>query len=93
MHNRAVAGASEVRCHLLGPLIWRVQCMRPAHSVVVVCLHTAQLIQPLGEKLGGFQLRKARKWGHLVVTALERALGRRAVVADDQVDERVIQDI
>ncbi len=29
--------------------------------------------------------------GHLVEGALERALGRRAVVADDEVDERVVE--
>ena len=30
---------------------------------------------------------------HLVEGALERALGRRAVVADDQVDQRVVEDV
>ena len=31
--------------------------------------------------------------GHLVEGALQRAFGRRAVVADDQVDQRVVEDV
>ena len=37
-------------------------------------------------------MRKAGQRRHLVETALQRAFGRGAVVADDQVDQGVLQD-
>ena len=48
MHDRPVAGAAEVRGHLLGPLVRRVHGVRPAHRIVVVRLRAAELVQPFG---------------------------------------------
>ena len=92
VHNGAVAGAAEVRGDLLGPLVGRVHGVRPAHRVVVVGLDPAELVESLRQKLGGLQLRKARERSHLVEAALERTFRRGAVVADDQIDQRVFQD-
>jgi len=36
VHDRSVAGAASMRGHLLGPLIRRAQCVRPADGIVVV---------------------------------------------------------
>ena len=66
--------------------------VRPAHRVVVVGLDPAELVQSLRQELGGLQLREAREWRHLVEGALERTFRRGAVVADDQVDQRVVQN-
>ena len=92
MHDGAVAGAAEVRGDLLGPLVGRVHGVCPSHRVVVVGLDPAELVQSLRQKLGGLQLREARQWSHLVEAALERTLRRGAVVADDQINQRVFQN-
>ena len=47
VHDRPVARAAPMRGNLLGPLVRRIQGMRPAHSVVVVRFRSAQLVQPL----------------------------------------------
>jgi hypothetical protein len=44
-------------------------------------------------ELGGFELRPAVEVRHLVERALQGALGRGAVVADDAEDQRVVEDV
>ena len=67
--------------------------MRPAHGVVVVGFRPAELVVPLHEEFRRLEGRQAVEVGHLVVGAVQRALGRGAVVADDVVDERVVEDV
>ncbi len=92
VHDRAVAGAAPVRGHLLGPLIGRIHGMRPAHRIVVVRFDPAELVEVGVQELGRFQVVEAGNRHHLVVGALERSLGRGAVVPDDHVDQRVLQN-
>ena len=92
VHDRAVAGAAPVRGHLLGPLVRRAQRVRPADRVVVVGLRGAEVVDLGQQELGGLDARHAVERGHLVEAAVERALGRGAVVADDVVDQRVVED-
>jgi hypothetical protein len=44
------------------------------------------------QELDRLDPRHAVQRAHLVETAVDRALGRRAVVADDQVDQRILED-
>ena len=48
VHDEAVAGAAEVRGHLLGPLVRRIQRQRPTHRGDGVRVGAADLID-LGE--------------------------------------------
>ncbi len=91
VHDRAVAGAAPVRGDLLGPLVRRVHRVRPADRVVVVGLRRAELVDPLGHELGRLQRAGAVERDQLVEAAVHAALGARAVVADDVVDERVLE--
>ena len=93
VHDGAVARAAPVRGDLLGPLVGRVHRVRPAHGVVVVGFRPAELVEPRHQELRGLQSGQAVEVGHLVEGAVERALGRGAVVADDVVDERVVEDV
>ena len=90
-HDRAVAGAAPVRGDLLGPLVGRVHRVRPADRVVVVGLGRAELVEHRGHELRRLELGHRVEVRHLVEGAVERALGRGAVVADDHVDERVVE--
>ena len=90
--DRAVARAAPVRGDLLGPLVRRVHRVRPAHGVVVVGLRGAELVDALGHELGRLQRGGAVEVDQLVEAAVQAALGARAVVADDVVDERVAED-
>ena len=90
--DRAVAGAAPVRGDLLRPLVRRAHRVGPADRVVVVGVRAAEVVQPLDHELGRLQLGGAVEVDHLVVGAVDRALGRGAVVADDVVDERVVED-
>ena len=92
VHDRAVARAAPVRRHLLGPLVGRVHRVRPADRVVVVGIRPAEEVDLRREELGRFDVRHAVQRRHLVEAAVRRAFGRRAVVADDQVDQRVVED-
>ena len=92
MHDRSVARAAKVRGDLLGPLVGRAHRVRPADRIVIVRFGAAELVQSLGQKLRGLQVRKAGQRRHLVEAALQRTFGRSAVVADDQVDQRVVED-
>ena len=91
VHDGAVAGAAPMRGHLLGPLIGRVHRPRPADRVVAVGAFAAELVELGHQEFGGLEVGHAVEVGHLVERALQRALGRCAVVADDDVDERVVQ--
>jgi hypothetical protein len=54
-------------------------------------LGAAELVEPAGQELGRLQRAHAVEADQLVERALERALGGGAVVADDVVDERVVE--
>ena len=91
--NGPVARAAPVRGDLFGPLVGRVHGVRPAHGVVVVGLGPAEFVEPRREILRRFERLQAVEVAHLVVAAVEAALGRGPVVADDVVHERVVEDI
>ncbi len=93
VHDRSVARAAPMRGDLLGPLVRRIHGVRPAHGVVVVRFRAAQLVQPRHQELGRLQCGRAVEIDHLVVCALQRAFCGCAVVADDVVDQRVIEQI
>ena len=59
---------------------------------MVVGLGAAELVQSLGEKFSGLQLREAGQRRHLIEAALKRAFRGGAVVADDQVDQGVVEN-
>ena len=67
--------------------------MRPAHGVVVVRLRPAELFVPFHQEFRGLQGRQAVEVGHLVVGTIQRAFRRGAVIADDVIDERVVEDV
>ena len=91
VHDRAVAGATPVRGDLLGPLVRRAHRPRPADRVVVVGVDGAELVLHRGHELRRLDGGETVEVGHLVERAVDGALGRGAVVADDVVDERVLQ--
>ena len=93
VHDRAVARAAPVRRDLLGPLVGRIHRVRPADGVVVVGVRPAEEVDLRREKLRGFERAHPVEDRHLVEAAVRRALSRRAVVADDQVDQRVVEDL
>ena len=78
---------------LLGPLVRGVQRMPPAHGVVVVGIRSAQLVQVRHEKLRCLEGSKTIEVRHFVVRPIQCALGRGSVVADDVVDERIIEKV
>jgi len=87
-----VACAAEMRGDLLGPLVGRVHRVRPGHGVVVVRIRRAELVDALDQELRRHQFgRFADRL--LVERAEQRPLGRSAVVADDVIDERVVEDV
>ena len=53
----------------------------------------AELFVPLHQEFRGLESRQAVEVGHLIVGAIQRALGRGAVVPNDIVDERVVEDV
>ena len=91
--DRAVAGAAPVRGDLLGPLVGRVHRVRPADRVVVVGLGPAEVVDLATSGTRASRVPHAVERRHLVEAAVERALGRGAVVADDVVDQRVVEDL
>ena len=93
MHDGAVARAAPVRGDLLGPLIRRVHRPGPAYCVMAVRSFAAELIELGRHELGRFDRGHAVEVGHLVERALQRAFRRCAVVADDQIDQRVVEDV
>ena len=91
--DRAVAGAAPVRGDLLGPLERRVGRPRPTDRVVVVRARRAELVHLRDHELGGLQGGHPVEVGQLVEGAVQRAFGGGAVVADDVVDDRVVEDL
>jgi hypothetical protein len=71
----AVARSAPVGGDLFGPLVGSVQGVRPAHSVVVVRLWPAELVDPGHEELRCLEGGQPVEVGHLVVCAIQRALG------------------
>jgi len=92
LHDRAVAGAAKVRRHLLGPLIGRIHRMRPAHGVMVVGFWTAEVVDLAHQEFSGLEIAHAVEHGHLVEAAVRRSLGGGAIVSEDVVDQRVVED-
>ena len=91
VHDRAVARAAPVRRDLLGPLERRVHRPRPADRVVVVGAGGAELVHLARHELRRLERCHPVEVRHLVERAVQGALGRRPVVADDVVDERVAE--
>jgi len=93
MHDRAVSRTSEVGCHLFCPLQWCIHRMRPAHRVVVERLSAAEIVEMGDQELWRLQVCETREANHLVECALERSFSRGAIVADDHVDQGVVQNL
>ena len=91
MDDGPVAGPTPVRGDLLGPLVGRVHGVRPTDGVVVVGLRAAEHVDLRRHELDGFQRRRTVEDQRLVEGAIDRALSRRAVVADDVIHEGVIE--
>ena len=81
-----------MRGHLLGPLVRRVHRVCPADRVVVVRRRSSELVDPGRHELGRLQVIRTVEDEHLVERPVDGALRRGPVVADDVVDQRVIQD-
>ncbi|CKT39685.1 Uncharacterised protein [Mycobacterium tuberculosis] len=65
--------------------------MRPTHRIVVVGLRPAELVEPVGHEPRRLDVGQAVEVQHLVVGAVDRALGRGAVVVDDVEHQRVVE--
>ena len=65
--------------------------MRPADGEVVVGLRRAEVVDARGHELGRLERGGAVEDERLVERAVDRALGAGPVVADDVVDERVLE--
>ena len=92
VHDGAVAGAAPVGGDLLGPLVGRVHGVRPADRVVVVGARGAEVVDPAGHELDGLERAGTVEGDGLVEGAVDGALGGGSVVADDDVDQRVVED-
>jgi hypothetical protein len=64
----------------------------PADRVVRGGFRAAELVESAGQELGRFEFGHAVEADHLVERAVQCAFGRGAVVTDDQIDQRVIQE-
>ena len=93
VHDGTVARSAPVRSDLLGPLVRRIHRVSPADSVVVVGLRSAELVDARVQELRRLDGRGAVEVDHLVEGAVQRAFGRRAVVSDDVVDERIVDEV
>jgi hypothetical protein len=89
----AIAGAAPVRRHLLGPLVGGAHRVGPAHRIVVVGGGGTDVVDVGDEVVGRLELGCPVEQEHLVDAAVDCAFGTRAVVADDVVDERVVEDL
>ena len=67
--------------------------MCPPDGVVVVRLRGSELVDPGGHELRRLQGGCTVEGHHLVERPVQGPLGRGAVVADDHVDERVVEDL
>src|SRR5579875_1182752 len=86
VNDRTVARAAPVGRDLFGPLVRRVHRVRPPHGVV-----STELVDTRFEKLGRFDARYTVEYQQLVEAAVERAFGGSAVVADDIVNQRIVE--
>ena len=93
VHDRAVARPAPVRGDLLRPLVRRVHRVGPADGVVVVGPRRAEVVDSRGHELDRLEAGCAVQDHELVEAAVRRALGGCAVVADDHVDERVVEHL
>ena len=91
--NGAVARTAPVRRDLLGPLVGRTHRVGPADRIVVVRRRAAEAVDVCDEELGRLEVRGAVEHEHLVDAAHDPALGTGTVVADDHVDERVVEGV
>ena len=91
VYDQSVAGSAKVRRDLLGPLVRRVHRVRPANGVVVECPRRTQVVDALDQEIRRDQIGRLAD-GRLVQRADQRAFRGRAVVADDVVDERVVEN-
>ena len=89
VHHHPVPGATEVRRHLLRPLVRSVHCVRPTDRVVVECRRRADLVEPGKDLVDGF-FHTVERFG-LVERPVETAFGRCAVVTGDVDDDRVVE--
>ena len=92
VHDGPVAGAAPVRSDLLGPLERGAVRPRPPDGVVVVRARRTQLVELGDQELRGLERGHPVEVGHLVERPVDRPFGRGAVVADDVVDDRVVED-
>ena len=67
--------------------------MGPVHRIVVICPRCAEVLYVLPHELDGLQPECPIEDDQLVEAAIGGALGRGAVVADDVVDEGVVEDL
>ena len=81
-----------MRRHLLGPLIRRVHRMRPADGVVVAGFRSAEVVDLAHEEFRSLEPGHSVEHGYLVEAAVRRAFRGGAVVAEDVVDQRVVED-
>src|SRR5215467_8620398 len=93
MDNCTVAGAAPVRRDLLGPLIRGVHRVRPADRVVIVRFGTAEFVDTSGQKGGGLKRSKAIEGEHFIEATLQSAFARGSVVADNVIDQRIIEHL
>ena len=88
--DRPVPRAAPVRSDLLRPLVRRVHRVCPADARSRCRTSgAAEVVEPLHHELDRLERNGAVEVDHLVVGPVERAFGGGAVVADDDVDERV----
>ncbi len=66
--------------------------MRPTDRVVIVGVRTAKLVDPGAQKLRRLDGSHAVEVQHLVERSVQRALRGGAVVADNVINQRVIED-
>ena len=91
MHDHAVARAAPVRGDLFRPLIGRAKRVRPADGIVVVGLGRAEIVDLREQEFFRLDAWHAVQHRHLIEAAVDRALGGGAVVADDVIDQRVVE--
>ena len=92
VHDRAVAGTTPVRRDLLRPLVRRVHRVGPADRIVVGGFRAAEVVDLAHQELGRLDPAHPVEHRDLVEATVRRPLGGGAVVADDVVDQRVVED-
>jgi hypothetical protein len=93
MHDAGVARPAPMRGDLLRPLVRRVQGVRPGEGVVAVRVGAAELVDVLSQILGRFDLGEVVEYEILVEAAVDSSFGGGSVVADDVIDQRVVEKL